>query len=267
MADRTHPAVRRLRRDPEVAAALDTIARLSRGDLTTLLLEAMSERTRRMSVAEVRRLHTADRFVRPSTVDALRLAELRSTALRLLAERYEPVELAALAPLGAHTAFARVDPRNVVTTERLSEVAADPTNQLALDAADRMRAGDEVVRLAATQKVTRAQRFDGPMSFAHFSLAGAVLASRSRRQEQNDRERTAEVALDLATTAARLADHPVRLGWLDTTSTEPPESLRSGVEALDSVELEPADAPVETSYYRAVRFSLCLLYTSDAADD
>ncbi len=257
--DRVHPAVRRLRADPAVAAALDTLAGLDRGDLTTVLLEVLSERTRQLSAADVRRLHTADRFVRPSTVDAVRLAHLRASGLRLLTDRYEPVELAPLAPMGAHTAFARVDPRNVVSTERQAEVAADPTNQLALVAADRMRAGDGSVRLTAAQKVTRAQRFDGPMSFPHFSLLGVVVASRSKRTATNDRMRTAEVALDLAATAAELSECPVRLGWLDSTGSEPPEPLLAGIETLPDVGLDPGSAPSGSSYYRGLRFSLTLV--------
>lgn len=45
--------------------------------------------------------------------------------------------LAPLVPLAAHTAVATVDPRKVVATIRGSEVAADPTNALALEAAQR----------------------------------------------------------------------------------------------------------------------------------
>ena len=85
--------------------------------------------------------------------------------------------LAPVLPLGAHTAVADVDPRNVIATVRGTEVAADPTNGLALEAAARRGScwpesarSAEPVRLAASQRVTRAQLVSGPVSFAHFQL-------------------------------------------------------------------------------------------------
>jgi len=70
---------------------------------------------------------------------------------------------------------------------RRTEVAADPTNALALEAAVRRRRllstspverPEIVVRLATSQRVTRAALFSGPVSFSHFQLFGLVTAGR-----------------------------------------------------------------------------------------
>ncbi|MGH3730270.1 MAG: hypothetical protein ACRDTU_16190 [Micromonosporaceae bacterium] len=68
----------------------------------------------------------------------------------------------------------------MVSTIRRTEVAADPTNLLALEAAVRRSRGGPAgcVRLATVQRVLRAQRFADPGAQAHFTLFGLVSAGR-----------------------------------------------------------------------------------------
>ena len=90
------------------------------------------------------------------------------------------VQLAPLVPLGTHSALATVSQHKVVTAIRACEVAADPTNALALEAAvRRARARSGVVRLAAVQRVVRAQRFPAGWA-AHFGLFATVTAGRDQ---------------------------------------------------------------------------------------
>jgi hypothetical protein len=159
--------------------------RLSGTDLTSLLLEVMRRRTERISVADVMRQYLADRFVSPAPVDFRALRRVEDVMLAALEDDFEVLTLAPLMPLATHFAVAAVDPRNVVATIRRTEVAADPTNGLALEAAVRRRRlldadarSAQAVRLAAIQRVTRAQHFEGPVSFAHFELFAAVTSGR-----------------------------------------------------------------------------------------
>ena len=162
-----NPTLRRLTADRDVAMAFEVLTRrLSGSDLTSLLLEVMKQRADTLAPADVLHRYRTDRFVVPSTVDAVALAELSAHALKTLGPDYEPIELAPVAPLGAHSTVARISQNRVVTTIRGSEVAADPTNSLALELAIRRRrllADDprsiEQVRLCAINRVTRAQRF------------------------------------------------------------------------------------------------------------
>jgi hypothetical protein len=130
----------------------------------------------------VLRRYRHDRFTQPSAIPAraARLAE--DTLARCLPDKTELVTLAPLAPLGAHSAVAPVSQHKVMTTIRACEVAADPTNALALEAASRRAHAREQrapVRLAAVQRVVRAQQLpDAPGFFAHFGLFALVTAGR-----------------------------------------------------------------------------------------
>ncbi len=167
-------------------AVLDALAdRLSGADLTSLLLEVMRRRAGRVTPAEVMRQYREDRFVAPSDLDLRELRRVEDVMLGALPAGFDVLALAPVVPLGAHSAVATVDPRKVIATLRRTEVAADPTNALALEAAVRRRrllqsaSGlAEPVRLATSQRVTRAALFDGPVSFAHFQLLGVVTAGR-----------------------------------------------------------------------------------------
>jgi hypothetical protein len=168
------------------AVLLALADRLSGADLTTLLLEVMRRRTERVSPAEVLRQYSRDRFVRPSDLDLRELRRVEDVMFGALPPGFEVLTLAPVVPLGAHSAVATVDPRKVIVTVRRTEVAADPTNALALEAAVRRRRllsaspsrPAEAVRLATSQRVTRAALFSGPASFAHFQLLGVVTAGR-----------------------------------------------------------------------------------------
>src|SRR5215469_5133838 len=91
----------------------------------------------------------------------------------------ELVTLPPLVPLGTHAVLGPMSQDKVVTTMRATDVAADPTNALALEAAVRRKAGDvrQTVRLAAFQRVVRAPK-PPPGNLPHFSLLGLVTAGR-----------------------------------------------------------------------------------------
>jgi hypothetical protein len=176
-------------------AVLEALAdRLSGADLTSLLLEVMRRRTDRVSPADVLRQYRQDRFVAPSDIDLREFRRVEDAMFGALPDGFDVLALAPLVPLGAHSAVATVDPRKVIATVRRTEVAADPTNALALEAAVRRRrllaspAGvAEAVRLATSQRVTRAALFSGPVSFSHFQLFGLVTAGRDTGGRQFER--------------------------------------------------------------------------------
>src|SRR5215472_10831229 len=187
--------LRRVLGDGGGADLLDVLAnRLSGADLTSLLLEVMRRRADRLSPADVLRQYRSDRFVSPASIDVKDLRRVESAMFGALPADFDVMTLAPVLPLGAHSAVATVDPRNVIATIRRTEVASDPTNGLALEAAARRRRlldasprSVEPVRLAASQRVTRAQLFDGPISFAHFQLFGIVTAGRDSGSHEFER--------------------------------------------------------------------------------
>jgi hypothetical protein len=163
---------------------IDRIAALRGSDLTTLMLEIARRRTDGITPADVVRRYQTDRFVGPGPFAPSTIADIEATLFAALPDGFEQVVLSPVAPLGAHR-IAGVDQSRVLTTVRSNEVAADPTNVLALEAAIRRRAllrhdarSSELVRLAASQRVTRAQVFDGDGVFSHFQIFGLVTGGR-----------------------------------------------------------------------------------------
>jgi hypothetical protein len=162
---------------------LEALAALPGADLTTLQLELARRRAAALSPAGVLAQYRRDRFTVPAPVPFRVLRRVEDVLLDAVDAQPEPadvVTLAPLAPLGTHSVLATVDQNKVVTTARGTDVAADPTNALALEAAVRRQAAAprDVVRLAAVQRVVRAQFVDLPGMFAHFSLFAQVTAGR-----------------------------------------------------------------------------------------
>jgi hypothetical protein len=165
-------------------AAVDELVRMPGAELTTVMLEVMRRRAEALDPADVLRRYTSDRFAVPGALDPRAVRRAEELAFASLPASFEQIVLSPLAAFGTH-AIAGVDQSRVVTTVRGSEVAADPTNGLALEATVRRRAmlandarSVETVRLAASQRVTRAQRFEDANAFSHFQLFGLVTAGR-----------------------------------------------------------------------------------------
>lgn len=180
------PAIERILRKVDGHGVLDALTtKISGSEFTTLMLEIVRRRSSELAPAEVLRQYQGDRFTPPSRLDSVRLHEMQLTAIRAVATDFDVIETSPLTPLGTHSVVAGVNQNRVVTTIRGTEVAADPTNSLALEAAVRRREllatdarSSMPVHLASVDRVVRAQKFDGPLSFAHFSLLGLVSAGR-----------------------------------------------------------------------------------------
>lgn len=179
-----HPGDRVARRTG-VDDVIDRLSGLAGSERSSVLMAVMARAAGDVRSADLLLRHERDRFVRPAAVP-LRL--LRLVEDRLLAHLGDDVDLVVLAPtvpFGTHQALGATPQDNVVTTVRASEVAADATNGLALEAARRRHTlllshprSAEVVDLATVQRVTRGQPPVGPNQFAHFGLAARVTAGR-----------------------------------------------------------------------------------------
>ncbi|GLY49691.1 hypothetical protein Lesp01_33470 [Lentzea sp. NBRC 102530] len=219
---------------------LDRLSGLSGSDLTTLLLALARRRAGARSGADVVRQYRSDRFVAPAEVPFAVLRAAEDRLLAALPPSFSVLGLAPLAPLGTCSAVAEMDQNNVVSTVRGTEVAADPTNALALEAALRRRSGPDDVRLAAVQRVVRAQLFHGAGRFAHFTLFAAVSAGRDRGSLAFEREHFAEHVEYLR---AACGDVEFRVTVLDPRY----EVVRGTL---------PADPSRRTGYYKGLCFKV-----------
>jgi hypothetical protein len=251
------------------SGAIDALAGLPGADLTTVMLEIARRRAERSTAAEVLRRYERDRFVRPGEVDP---ASIRLVERRLfggLPPGFEEVALAPLTPIGTHR-IAGVAQSRLVTTDRPKEVAADPTNALALEAALRRRAlmrtdprSPEPVRLAASQRVVRAQRFEGEASFAHFQLFGFLTAGRDTGNLAFERDALTTHLRYLAETIGSLTGLVARLTLtaLSRPRMEPVLEAVAGTFASDD-RTEVAYDPERSAgrdYYEAACFKIHVL--------
>jgi hypothetical protein len=164
--------------------AIEAIVGLPGSDVTTLMLEIARRRAEAVDAADVLRRYETDRFVRPGSIGIDVIHRVEAELFAGLPDGFEPVVLSPVVPLGTHR-LGGVDQSRVVSTVRSNEVAADPTTGLSLEAAVRRRElmrtdprSSKGVKLAASQRVLRAQRFEADGSFSHFQLFGLVSAGR-----------------------------------------------------------------------------------------
>ncbi|MBI2921004.1 MAG: hypothetical protein HYY18_07965 [Planctomycetes bacterium] len=162
---------------PGLAAIL--AERLAPTDLQSLLLEVYRRRARATAPAELLARYAQNRFVRPAKSDPRETARFDLKAFAQLPPGYEAIELSPVAPLGTHSVVATVDQNKVVATSRNTEVVADSTNVQALESALRRRKNRAAeVKLAASHRLLRAQKFDSPGALPHFRLLTLTAAGR-----------------------------------------------------------------------------------------
>jgi hypothetical protein len=216
-----HPALHRILADHGEDASQLLTETLSGADLTVMLLEAARRRAEAKTPKDVLAQYERDRFVRPSMIDGRRQVQMECAALDAIGRQFDVLTLSPLSPLGTHSVIAGVNQNRIVTTMRGTEVAADPTNGLALEAAVRRRElirnsqRTEQVRLACVQRATRAQQFDGPLSFAHFSLLAAVIAGRDTGSLSWERTSLVEMLRALSHVCLRAGASEVSIGLTD----------------------------------------------------
>lgn len=192
--------VRRLERRLGHPGLVESLAtELSGADLQSLLLAVYDRRSEGRTPADVLRDYRINRFTKPSPLDPRSFARIdRIAHLLLAAAGFRVLDLAPLSPWGSCSALATVSQNKVVSALR-GEVAADPTNTLALEAALERRerlAADPLdnlaVRLAAQQRVTRAPALPSALHFAHFRVFGLVSAGRDTGNRDFERVAVAE---------------------------------------------------------------------------
>ncbi len=192
--------VERIERVAGLPGLVDVLAeRLSPTDLRSLLLAVHRRRVAATVPAQLLNRYAHNAFVAPSPLEPLALNECDRRAFeRLDALGFTGVELSPVAPLGSVAALATVDQAKVLAADRGCEVVADSTNSLALECALRRRrlapSSRERVRLYASHRLVRGQRFAGPGMRQHFRLLALATAGRDEGSYRFQAEALAEHA-------------------------------------------------------------------------
>jgi GNAT superfamily N-acetyltransferase len=172
------PIVARIQRDTHAPQLFDILAhQLAGTDLQSLLLEVFRKRSTQRSPTELLAQRVRDPTLLPAPLDARRLHEIEGLALDA-AVGFEAVALSPVAPRALNTVLGAIDQNNSLATIRGSEVLADPTTALALEAALRRRAGVSAIRLCSTDRVLRLQPFPDGLN-QHFGLFSLVTSGRA----------------------------------------------------------------------------------------
>jgi hypothetical protein len=236
---------------------VERLAALSGSDFASVMLEVVRRRAARETPASVLRRYKHDRFVRPGSTSWRSGRRAEDMLLGCLPADVEVVTLAPLVPLGTHSALGTVSQHKIMTAIRACEVAADPANALALEAAVRRASPAQgSLRLAAVQRVVRAQRFPAGRS-AHFSLFAMVTAGRDMG---NCRFEQAALAEHLRFAVAGLGAAGLRAQVALTPLSEAGERIAAATAA--ELAAVPADIVMDheraagRGYYRDVCFKV-----------
>jgi len=171
--------IERIERESRVAGLVEILAeRLNPSDLQSLLLEVTRRRAQKRQPAELLKDFASSRFFGVARPDRAALLAWEQLTLALCGDRFEPVELSPVTPLGACSVVAKVDQDWSIGTTRRGEVVSDPTNVLALEAARLRKASGGDVHLATSHRVVRPQNYGDGKMLAHFRLFALVSGGR-----------------------------------------------------------------------------------------
>ena len=221
--------IARIERDCGMPGLVDALTdRLPASDLQSLLLEVYRRRVERLSPAAVLERYQRDTFVCPAPLDPAALAAFDLETFAVLGRLgYDALELSPLSPLGTVAAVATVHQNNVLTTSRSTEVVADSTNVLALEAAVRRRAllrldarDSARVRLCASHRLVRGQRFEGPGRRQHFRLLGLATAGRDEGSFRFETSSLLELLTALLRVLERAGESGYRFADVQVTVTD-----------------------------------------------
>lgn len=255
--------------DPELLEKL--VTRLSLSELNSVLLEVMKQKAHAIAPTDLLKDYRQNRFVSPSSLDSLSFVKAELAILEIAtALNFQPLELSPVAPLGSCSAIARADQNKIVSALRGTEVVADATNVMALEAATRRKASlfdTTTIALATVHRHVRAQALPPVRGFtAHFKIFCAVTAGRDSGNLVFEKQAMLS-HLQLYQSYLRqlhLNDFQITLKTFGETSDERIAANRvadSVIENLTGANVVKVEvAPQDHRYYSKVRFSLDLTH-------
>jgi len=253
--------IERIERESGVEGLATILAeRLNPSDLQSLLIEVTRRRASKRSPAELLKDFATSRFFGVARPDRTALLAWEQLALALCEDRFEPVELSPVTPLGACSVVATVDQDWSIGTTRRGEVVSDPTNVLALEAARLRQAGGDV-HLATSHRVVRPQNYGNGKMLAHFRLFALVSGGRDRGSYGFEAEALGrQVGLLLEAFEQFLAPGTaLRLGYTRTTAPNVDarlEALRRVAEANSAELFEEVGREAAGGYYAGFCFHI-----------
>lgn len=266
MANPTIDRILRQIGDPELIDKL--IRTLPGSDLNSLLLEINRQMAGTITPQALLKAYQQNRFVAPSSVSALQFAKAEVQVLAWAEQHgFQTIELSPLAPLGNCSAIGLADQNKIVSATRQTEVVADATNLMALEASVRRRESAfdyNDVNLCTTHRHVRAQTLpDIPGFTPHFKLFCAVTSGRDSGDfmfEKSSMLRHLSFYRDYFNQAIELAGVKVTIKALVNPGSDnrlAPAVFNYLATAFSGLPLAYEEVPSsEHRYYQSLRFSI-----------
>lgn len=245
--------------------------RLSPSDLSALLLEVYRRQAGDLTPAALLSAYRKNRFVKPSAVHVVSFREFELEWLRAgLAAGFEALELSPVGPLGSCSAVATVHQHKVLSALRGTEVVADCTNILALEASVRRQAAGyptAPLHLCAAHRHLRTPQTHIPGFTAHFGVFCLTSSGRDTGSFSFEKEGiVSHIALYLHVLRSifKNPDLTIVFKALDAEPGQNPvfEAVHEAVRnRFAGVSISVVRTPQQQQeYYRAVQFGIVLAY-------
>jgi len=178
-------AIKRIEKNLGDVGIVNKLVSLPNTDFQSLFLEIMEEKSNSLTISDLKRNQEINLFLKSSEISQREFIKLDALAYNLLPDEYEGIELSPLAPFGTNKLLAEINQKSVLSTNRNSEVIADPTTSLALQCAQRRieklnknQKNSETVSLATSQRVSRQNQLKKTVRSQHFRTFTIMSAGR-----------------------------------------------------------------------------------------
>lgn len=151
--------------------------KLTSTELNSFLIELFHKKANELKSHNVFSNFQSNQYVKSSSLDPLLVAKFDVVAFELLPKEFQRIELSPLSPFGVCSSLATVSQKKVISSIRNTEVTADATNVLCLEAAIQRKKIliekeelNRTINLAASHRVVRMQPTINKEHTPHFKL-------------------------------------------------------------------------------------------------
>lgn len=251
------------------------IERLSASDRHALLLEVFRLEADKTTPQALLAAYQRNPFVQPAAVDVLDFRALELLWLRAAKDAgFEPLELSPVGPLGSCSAVGTVHQHKVLSALRGTEVVADCTNMLALEASLRRRSSrfpTAPTQLCAAHRHVRTQQINVRGFTPHFGVFGLATAGRNTGGFHFEKTMLARhIGFYLQMLRTLLHEPILKIALKSLDAKTGPNRLFEAVQA--HIAAEHPDTPIsvqhapqaQQQYYRALQFGIVWEHAGNA---
>lgn len=245
---------------------VDTLCGLSGSELSSLLLEVFSKKTKQLKPADLLKHYGANRFVQPPESNYIFLLERTLATLNVFAGHgFIPQQVSPLSQLGTCSVVASVDQHKIVSAIRNCEVLSDATNALALYISHLKKTkaiawgAGEHIKFSSVQQHVRAQPVAVKGFSPHFTIGCLVSSGIDSGSYAFEIKALQEHFIALQDVLHRVFDqHPVYFKLLKRKGYTAGEELVAKVyEHLvqkHTLDVRVASEVSDNSYYTGIQF-------------